>query len=124
MGKEEVAVLESELSTLAKTQGKMDRLRQEEKATYEDSKAELDKGLAGLKQALKVLNEYYSKEDKSHAASEGAASGIIGLLEVVEADFSKNLAQITADEEAAVSEYEQVSKENETALSQGRLRSA
>merc|ERR1719162_84606 len=39
--------------------------------------------------------------------------GIIGLLEVAEADFSKNLAEITAEEEAAVSEYETVSKENE-----------
>merc|ERR1719162_491222 len=39
--------------------------------------------------------------------------GIISLLEVCEADFSKNLAQITAEEEAAVSEYETVSKENE-----------
>merc|ERR1712187_501696 len=49
----------------------------------------------------------------AHSAEDGAASGSIGLLEVCEADFSKNLAQITADEEAAVAEYETVSKENE-----------
>merc|ERR1712228_1158739 len=59
-----------------------------------------------------ILNEYYAK-DHSHSAAEGASSGIIGLLEVCEADFSKNLAQITADEEAAASEYEQVSKDNQ-----------
>merc|ERR1712051_280270 len=35
------------------------------------------------------------------------------LLEVCEADFSKNLAQVTADEEAAIAEYEKVTKENE-----------
>merc|ERR1712242_70495 len=50
---------------------------------------------------------------KAHDASEGAAGGIIGLLEVVVADFSKNLARITADEEAAVAEYTQTSQANE-----------
>ena len=111
--KEEVAVLETELSKLAKSQAKMDQIRQEEKATYGESKAELEKGLAGIKQALKVLNEYYAKEGKAHEASDGASTGIIGLLEVCEADFSKNLAQINADEETSVAEYEAQSKENE-----------
>merc|ERR1712109_246987 len=60
-----------------------------------------------------ILNDYYGSTEKAHAAAEGAASGIIGLLEVCEADFSKNLAQITSDEELAVSEYEQVTKDNE-----------
>merc|ERR1719291_1632975 len=91
----------------------MNRIRQEEKDTFIESKAELEKGLAGIKAALKVLNEYYAQDGKAHQAAEGAASGIISLLEVVEADFSKNLAQITSDEEAAAAEHDQVSKENE-----------
>merc|ERR1719220_1343595 len=111
--KEQVAALESELSNLAKSQAQMDKLRKEEQAVYEESKAELDKGLTGIKQALKILSEYYGQDGKAHEASEGAAGGIISLLEVVEADFSKNLAQITADEEAAAAEYEQASKANE-----------
>merc|ERR1712085_42141 len=97
----------------AKSQAEMDKIRGEEKAAVEESKAELEKGLAGIQAALKVLNEYYATEDKAHDAADGAGNGIISLLEVCEADFSKNLAQITADEEAAVAEYEQVSKENE-----------
>merc|ERR1712060_48121 len=52
-------------------------------------------------------------EGKAHTAAEGASSGIIGLLEVCEADFSKNLAQITTDEDLAAGEFEQVSKDNE-----------
>merc|ERR1719246_342715 len=111
--KGEVATLETELSKLAKSQAEMDKLRREEKAAFEESSAELEKGIAGLQKALKVLNEYYASEGKAHGSSDGAASGIIGLLEVAEADFSKNLAEITAEEEAAVSEYETVSKENE-----------
>merc|ERR1712238_485642 len=69
--KEEVATLEAELAGLAKSQAEMDKLRAEEKAAFEESSAELEKGLSGIKAALKVLNEYYAKEDKSHDAADG-----------------------------------------------------
>merc|ERR1719444_444926 len=111
--KGEVATLENELSKLAKAQAEMDKLRAEEKDSFEDSKAELEKGINGLKAALKVLNEYYAKEGKDHESADGAASGIISLLEVCEADFTKNLAQITTDEDTAVAAYEKETKENE-----------
>merc|ERR1719464_404600 len=91
----------------------MDKLRAEQKANYAEGKSELDTGLAGVKAALKVLNEYYASAGQAHAAADGAAGGIISLLEVVEADFSKSLAQKSADEEAAVNSYVKVSKENE-----------
>jgi len=111
--KEEIATLSKELGDLAKTQAEMDKLRAEEKAAYDKNSAEMKKGIDGVKLALKVLNEYYAKEDKSHSSADGAGSGIIGLLEVCEADFSKGLAEMTATEEAAVAEYDKVSKENE-----------
>merc|ERR550525_1567557 len=111
--KTDVAALESELSKLAKSQAELDKLRATTKANFEESKAELETGIAGVKAALKVLTEYYAQPGKSHVAAEGAAGGIISLLEVIEADFSKNLAQIIADEEAAVTGYEKVSKENQ-----------
>merc|ERR1719373_1470383 len=41
------------------------------------------------------------------------STGIIGLLEVVEADFSKGLAEITSTETTAQSAYEQQTKDNE-----------
>merc|ERR1719189_2268388 len=111
--KDEVAALQSQLAKLAKSQADMNRIRQEEKDTFIESKAVLEKGLAGIKAALKILTEYYAQDGKAHDAAEGAAGSIISLLEVVEADFSKNLAQITADEGAASAEHDQVSKENE-----------
>merc|ERR1740139_1370307 len=111
--KNEVAALQAQLAKLAQAQAKMEAIRQEEKATYGESKAELEKGITGIQAALNILSEYYASEGKAHSSADGSASGIIGLLEVCEADFSKNLAQITADEEAAVAEYERVSKENE-----------
>merc|ERR1712078_864628 len=63
--------------------------------------------------ALKVLKEYYSSADKAHGSSDGSGSGIIGLIEVCESDFTKGLAEMTATEESAVSEYEKLTKENE-----------
>jgi len=110
--KEEIAALESSLAALSKSQAEMDKMRMEQKETFTAEKAELEKGLKGLQLALQVLREYYAK-DSAHEAAEGSASGIIGLIEVCESDFSKNLAEITAEEEAAVAEYEEMTKANE-----------
>merc|ERR1719345_385507 len=73
----------------------------------------MDQGVKGVQNALKVLNEYYAKEDKSHGSAQGAGQGIIGLLEVVESDFSKGLAEMRAAEQSAVAEYDQLSKAND-----------
>jgi DNA repair exonuclease SbcCD ATPase subunit len=111
--KSEVAELEKELAALAKTQAEMDKLRSEEKSAYETNSAEMEQGIEGVKLALKVLTEYYAKDDKSHESAEGAGHGIIGLLEVVESDFTKGLAEMTAAEESAAAEYDKMTKENE-----------
>merc|ERR1719262_467952 len=111
--KEEVAALMKALADLAASQAEMDKMRSDEHALYLTNKADMEKGLDGIKLALKILTEYYAKEDKSHGSAEGAGGGIIGLLEVVESDFTKGLAEMIATEEAAVAEYEQVTKENE-----------
>merc|ERR1719238_2430763 len=111
--KEEVATLQKELAALAKAQAEMDKLRAEEKAVFEKNSAEMKKGVEGVKLALKVLREYYAKDDKAHGAAEGAGAGIIGLLEVCESDFSKDLAEIVSTEETAAAAYERATKENE-----------
>lgn len=109
---QEVSVLQSELAEMTKNQAEMDKLRAEEKGVYDKNKPELEQGLDGVKMALKVLREYYAKDDASHAKADGGASGIIGLLEVAESDFSKNLAEMVAAEESAAGEYEGETKQN------------
>jgi len=111
--KEEVSTLQAELAMISKQQYEMDSLRQKEKSAYEISKSETEQGLEGVKLALKVLSDYYSKSDKAHNAAEGTASGVIAMLETVESDFSKNLFQLTSVEEAAAAEYTKVTQENE-----------
>merc|ERR1719398_358827 len=51
--KEEVATLESELAALVREQAEMDKIRAEEKAHCETNSAEMEKGLNGIKLALK-----------------------------------------------------------------------
>jgi len=113
--KEEVAVLSKELADLEKSQREMDTLREEENTAYVKNKAEMEEGLEGIKLALKVLREYYAKGASFLQKAEGAAAGIIGMLEVVESDFAKGLAEIIAVEEAAAAAYEKQTKENEIA---------
>merc|ERR1719199_1918512 len=111
--KEQVAELQKELAALAKSQAEADTIRAEEKSAFDANSAEMEKGIEGVKLALKVLNDYYSKEDKSHSSADGAGGGIIGLLEVCESDFTKGLAEMVATERTAVAEYTQLSQAND-----------
>jgi chromosome segregation ATPase len=105
--KEEVSALQESLSALAKAQGEMDKLRQEEHANFMKRVPEMQQGIDGVQMALKVIKDYYSKSDKADAAS-----GIVGMLEVVESDFSKGLAEMKVAEETAASTYEKETQEN------------
>jgi chromosome segregation ATPase len=114
--KAEVSELQKELAALTTSQAEMDKIRQEEKSQYEVNKAETEKALTGTKKALKVLNEYYAKADQAahnHGDQDGTASGIIGMLEMCESDFSKGLAEMNQVEATAVRDYDAQTKENE-----------
>jgi len=132
--KEEVAQLQEELAALAKLQAEMDKMRAEENETFKIAEADLSQGLEGVRMALKVLRDYYAKNEESfmqekdfnafmqqpkppagHSKSSGAAGGIIGMLEVAESDFAKNLAEARATEEQAQEEYDKTTQENKVA---------
>jgi len=118
--KEEVAELQNELAALAKTTYEMDNSRRDENKAYVAAKADLDAGIAGVQKALQVLREYYNSAaliqqpspPEGHSAAGGAGGGIIGMLEVVESDFSKTLSKITLEEDAGASTYEERTHEN------------
>jgi len=122
--KEQVKELENELAALAKEQAVMDKIRQETHADYETAKVDLELGLSGVRNAVGVLRDYYNggSEDASfmqqpampekHSKATGAGQSIIGILEVCENDFAKNLAKEETEEEDAQSSYEKMTQEN------------
>merc|ERR1719517_78629 len=105
--KEETAALQKGLTELAASQAEATKMRQDEIAAFAKNKADMEQGLEGVKMGLKILREYYASKES------GAATTIIGLLEVVESDFSKGLAEMITTEESAAAAYEQLTKENE-----------
>jgi len=123
--KEDVAELQSELSTLAKLTYEMDTARRDEKKAFIAAKADLEAGIGGVQKALEVLRDYYNSASflqqpsppAGHSAAGGAGGGIIGMLEVVESDFSKTLSKITLEEDTAVATYEERTQENKVTKS-------
>jgi hypothetical protein len=126
--KADVKELQSELAALAKQQADMDLMRKEEEAAYIQAKADLEQGLAGVRKALVVLRDYYAEKETEaalfqsssgqpskpelHAKGSGAATGIIGILEVVESDFATNLAKEETTESEKKDAYEKLTEEN------------
>merc|ERR1719284_2036107 len=94
--KDEVARLHDELATLEQQQLQAINLRSEQKAEFEKNKPQAEMGLKGVRQAQRILSEYYSMEDgKDHQVATGESKTIMGFLEVIEADFAKHLAAMT-----------------------------
>lgn len=126
--KEEVRELQGELAQLAKSQASMDAARSAENQAYSSSKTDVEQGLQGVRMALKVLKEYYAAQDGGsdaamlqsdqpevpvyHSKSTGAGQGIVGMLEVIESDFGKKLAEDEMAEDTAASEYQKISMTN------------
>ena len=121
---EELATLADELATMAKQQAAMDEMRGEQKATFAEAKKDFEDGIEGLTMALQILRDYYADKEESlmqadqpatsvHSKASGAATGIIGMLEVAQSDFSKMLADATVEEESAIKEYEKITQENQ-----------
>jgi len=125
--KEEIATLEAELLAIAEAQKKADEIRSEEAAAWKDSKADYESGVEGVGMALQVLRDYYAEKEAliqqpapgaTHSAATGAATGIIGMLEVIESDFTKSLADGSAAEAMAVEAYEKLTQDNKIATTE------
>merc|ERR1719482_1145294 len=120
---EDIATAQSELAAIAKQQAEMDEIRAEQKAEFAVAKKEYEDGIEGLTMALQILRDYYAEKESllqqpdvgTHSKASGAATGIIGLLEVSQSDFSKLLADATVEEESAEKNYEKISQENRVA---------
>merc|ERR1719174_2915651 len=94
----------------------MDNIRAEQHEDYTTAMKDLTLGLGGIKKALQVLRDYYGaaflQQGVAHDKATGAGESIIGILEVVEADFEKGIAERESAEASQKDEYEKVTQEN------------
>jgi hypothetical protein len=116
---EKKSTLQGELSELESMKGEATAIRQQQHEEYLAAKKDYEDGIGGVQMAIKVLKDYYGKnsdllqtQGPDHS---GAAGGIIGLLEVAESDFSKLLAEVEADEDAAEKEFVKMVKDSKVA---------
>ena len=101
------------LQNSSASKAEMDKIRAEENGAFEVNSAEMEKGLKVSRWHSRCSTTTTQRQTKAHSSSDGASSGIIGLLEVCESDFSKGLAEMKAAEESAISTYETETKQNE-----------
>lgn len=133
--KSQVKDLQYELSTMAKLVREMGNARNDANKVYVREKGDVSQGLNAMRAAIHVLRDFYAadKEDsliqtkaedtdtdtesdgesddqpappENHKKSTGAGQGIIGLLEVVESDMAKNLAELQTEEDDAQSAFD------------------
>jgi len=97
--KSEVSELKEALSALSEAKAKATKIRSKESSLFKKNEPEIQQGLEGVKIALKALREYYGNQDQ------GAATGIVGMLEVVESDFAKQLAEMRVAESTAAEDF-------------------
>jgi hypothetical protein len=121
--KEEIATLQEELGAIANAQAEADEIRAAEKAAWKEAKADYESGVEGVGMALQVLRDYYAEKEEAlvqtkHDKATGAATGIIGMLEVIESDFTKSLADGSATEAMAVEAYEKLTMDNKIATTE------
>lgn len=130
---EDLKTLSTEMSDLFKGQAEMDRIRKEEHTAMLVAASDLKEGLAGVQRALQILRDYYggagaasllqedvaadmtqeAQQKQAHQESGGssAGGGIIGLLEVVEADFAKSLTETQTLEQTSQEQYDKLTQE-------------
>merc|ERR1719329_2064379 len=128
------AKLQEELSAMAKAQYEMDKARQDESAAFKAAKSDLEAGVAGVQKALQVLRDYYGSASllqgdddfslaqqpappAAHSKASGAGGTIIGMLEVVESDFSQTLTDETVGEDEAQATYDKQTQANKVTKS-------
>jgi len=132
--KADVKELQAELAKLSRSQGEMDTIRRESHAEYVTAKKDLELGLEGVRKALSVLRDYYGGDaagaamiqnngefaammsqpsmPEGHSKAGGAGGSIIGMLEVVESDFAKDLSTEEMQETDAEVEYQKTTQTN------------
>jgi chromosome segregation ATPase len=126
---EETSVLSSEIDELKANREAATTLRDLEKTENAATVEEADLGLQALKQAIDILDKYYKTAAKgsvelslaqgpaddapdagfdngeAYTGSQGSATGILGMLAVIESDFERTISETEKAEAQAAADY-------------------
>merc|ERR1719326_1594411 len=143
---EEIQTLLEEISELNKALNEATQLRSKEKMENKKTLADANAGLAGVTKAMKILKDFYDnalvqtgssykppKGDASgntvgdlapdtfsgdFAGNQDAASGIIGMMDVIKSDFEGTISATESAESEADSEFNDFKSESESDISE------
>mmetsp|Transcript_19181 Transcript_19181/g.33784 ORF Transcript_19181/g.33784 Transcript_19181/m.33784 type:complete len:680 (+) Transcript_19181:71-2110(+) len=124
---EETNVLSKEISELNIAMKEATELRQKEKKKNEATMKDAKEAQTAVAKAIQVLNKFYTKAgeatsfvqktytahseqpeifgDTPYKGMGAEGGGVVGILEVIESDFARLLAETTAAEDASGKEY-------------------
>jgi hypothetical protein len=118
---EEIGQLMKEIAELTQALNEATELRKKDKADNLKSLADATQGLEGVKKAMKILKDFYdnafiqisSQAPEEYSGNQGAASGIVGQLDVIKSDFEETIDSTKAAEEEAETEYDDYKSETD-----------
>jgi len=143
---EEIQVLLQEIVDLTKGLNEATELRVNEKKENDKTVYDATNGLAGVTRALDILKSFYDNalvqtrssytppnadasgetvgdmapggfEGENHG-NQGAASGILGQMQVIKSDFERTIQQTNDDEDSGESDFQTYKSDTETSISE------
>merc|ERR1719456_2066978 len=139
---EEVNALMQEIAEITKGLNEAQTLRSKEKAENTKTIADATAGLAGVTKAMKILKDFYDNafvQIKSHYTptaqdkmadmapatfsgemhgNQDAASGIMGMMDVIKSDFEASIDSTKSEETEAESEFQELKSGSESDISE------
>jgi chromosome segregation ATPase len=139
----EIAELAAAIADLKQALIEATELRQAEQAENEKTIATAEEGEAAVKEALKVLEEFYSNAfvqkgkyvppnsdregktvsdrapeifDTTYHGDQTESKGIIGLLEIIVSDFERTISTVKTEEEIAEAAFQKFKTETEATI--------
>merc|ERR1719482_2215080 len=123
---EELELLAKEIAELEAARAKAEKLRAEEKAENAATVEEAQAGLEAIDMALDIITKFYKtaakntvltqapiddapdtgfKAGEAYTGAQGAATGVIGMMEVIKSDFERTISETEKAEKIAAKEH-------------------
>merc|ERR1719171_843754 len=141
---EEIAKLTTELAELNSSLEKTTKMRNDESAENAATVKEAEEGKAAVEEAIDILDKFYKTSAKAtielvetrgetrgvaddlpdtgfggaYKASQGASTGIIGMMDVIKSDFERTISSTQKDEKEAAAEFLAFETESKSSISQ------